>query len=185
MSNFGHHSAAGAEHWTLQEYRCGRARTCVPVCGAFYVQVHEASTEDMIHRAHVEAYLDAIQARLELPRRDKPPGRWERDMVEGHEFEGHEFKHMKFVWMSSHAMAAARDDQVSRRLQCLEAVHVVRSCLYADVLSIMHHATSDQPVPRLADQSKAGFVRKVCALCVLGRQACAERLNTPGTPALP
>ena len=180
MSNFGHHSAAGAEHWTLQEYRCGWARTCVPVCGALCVQMHEASTEDMMHRAHAEAYFDAIQARLELPRRNKPPGRWERDMVEGHEF-----KHMKFVWMSSHAMAAARDDQVSRRLQCLEAVHVVRSCLYADVLSIMHHTSSDQPVPRLADQPQAGSVRKVCALCVLGRQACAERLDTSGTPALP
>jgi len=69
VANFGHHAAAGAEHWTLREYR-----------------------------AHVDAFLDAIQMRLQ-----------EQTKGGGHAPHGDV---TRFVWMASHAMPLARDNQI-------------------------------------------------------------------------
>ena len=68
--NVGHHAAAGAEHWTLSEYK-----------------------------AHVEAFLSAMEHRLQ-------------EQTDKH-IRGRNADATKLVWIASHAMPTARDNQIS------------------------------------------------------------------------
>lgn len=67
VANVGHHAAAGAEHWTYEEYR-----------------------------THVEAYIGAFKRRLGLQRSSG----------------GSNASLSRFIWMASHAMPTARDNQI-------------------------------------------------------------------------
>lgn len=67
IANVGHHAAAGAEHWTYEEYR-----------------------------THVEAFIGAFSQRLRL---QQSSGNSKESLT-------------KFVWLASHAMPTARDNQI-------------------------------------------------------------------------
>jgi len=72
VANVGHHAAAGAEHWTLEEYR-----------------------------RHVDAFLDAFRQRFRQERATNDASF--RTSGGGG----------KFVWLASHAMPTARDNQIA------------------------------------------------------------------------